>query len=154
MNKIVESWKSHEENSKYQGTDTIRIDGATFNLPTHEGINAEEKRMAHPDRQIAINQDVTKELALHGEQQTVESLLAETHRTLKRLGEIAGPRTKAFRRMPRAVGGRPNLLDLIKWMNNLGPEDKFKDDRVFLKRLHVTLRGRAHLDVLKKIEKG
>ena len=151
MNSIVNSWNRYQQRAKPNASDGLVIDDEHV-LVLVENQNPKVKDMGHPDRKVGINFGAVHELALFGPQEQIETLYAETYRTVKRL-RLRTKNAGILSESPRFKGGRPSNHDIIPWLNAIDKtEDKYSQDVQFLRQLHNTIRGRVHEDVLAKVE--
>jgi len=104
--------------------------------------------MPDPTHSVTINKGAVKELALYGPQDRAEALYKETYPVMKKLGMEPG---RVFRPQKRFEGGRPCIHDIIPWLESL-TEESAEEEKTFLRRLHATVRSRAHQDVIAKVE--
>ena len=159
MNSIVRSWnRTVIRQSVPDAPDVLVLEDEKV-LPQEEIVTG-GKTMVQELRKVSINKGAVQEFALYGPQDRVEALFRETHRTLQRLG-LKADGAKALTKSPRFQGGRPSVHDIKRWLDDLrvpgnteGAEvtAALKKDLNWLKRLHLTVKGRSHTDVVKKTE--
>ena len=102
-----------------------------------------------PKTTIGVNKNAVVELAVFGSRDRAESLLRETHRTMKRLDAKVGAKVKVLKVPDRGAGSSANLHDVIRWLDGL---DKSSEAFGFLTRVHKTLTGRVTAGFLKSLE--
>ncbi len=98
---------------------------------------------------IGVNRHAVTDLAIYGSQDSAESLLRETYRTMKRLGMHLRRGVKVFAK-PDPGRGTARLHDIIRWLDSLSDDHPDID---FFKRLHVTLCGRVTKGFLNDLTK-
>ena len=149
MNRVVKSFEKYR--SRVQGKadipDALNLEDikVPVNGPTRI---LEARKMGDPKSSVSINFGAVQELAVYGPQERVETLYREVAATAKRLGTAKG---RAFRGGTRHKGGRPNIHDIMRWLNALGTESSSTDLK-FLGRLYSTLRSRSHDDIVAEVE--
>jgi len=154
MNRIV---KSFERSQRRQARNKEVDDGLVLGnervtFVERQNESEARKQMKNPDYKVSINFGTVQELAVNADQQRAGQLLAETTRTMKRLKLDAG-KAKVLGNSPRFQGGRPSIHDIVRWLNDIDiSKAGYKKDVKFLQRLHVTLKARAHEDVVEEIE--
>lgn len=160
MNRAVDLWNQHVFQPKYDGPDSAKLDDeATIKLESVEMAERKNIQTAHQRlvsnkvlqttgaRTVSINKHSVTDLAIYGGIDRVESLLRETHRTVRRLRLKTG-RSAAFNNPSRGRGAPPALHDVTLWLNSLSRKS---NDIGFLKRLYKTLRRRCSPEFLKAL---
>lgn len=101
-------------------------------------------------RKVGFNRGSLVELALYGRQDLKEAFYRETRRTVARL-KLDTTGVRPLTGAPGRGGPAPNLHDIIRWLDDVKAGDPlYFKDRKFLLRLHVTLQGQVHPNVLKE----
>jgi len=144
MNQAVASWNRHEQKPKYDGPDSILVDGNKQFLPVEDSV-------MEADSRVGINQHAVVALALYGTQDRVENLYRQTKPAVKRL-RVRMRGVEPFVVPPDGQGSHPNLHDVIRWLDQLNRERRFRSERRFLKRLHKTVEGRVRPEVKTEVD--
>jgi len=112
------------------------------NFVLKKGPSRETKKMKNPDHKVSINEGAVQELALYGSKDNVTALMGLTAATLARLKIKRLKGVPAFAKIKAYEGGRPSVLDIKRWLDDLSYDARYVEDVEFLKRLHVTLANR------------
>lgn len=96
----------------------------------------------HPDRKACVNEFGVIDFAMNGSVSKLVVLHSLTTKTIRRL-RIRTRGTKEFTKTPRGgLGAYPSISKVRFWLDDIKKTDKYSDDIVFLKKLHVTLSNR------------
>ncbi len=142
MNKLVSLWNKHEQRNKYEGPDTVTIDGRKIQV---EGIDVMAARKKPHTTAVLDNDAVKKdkntekslivhELSNHDFNSLISYILTSTsdrsmelrvvtHETLKRL-RIKRNESKARVKIPKGVSIQVNTGSIIAWMRNIERKHK------------------------------
>ena len=142
MNKIVASWNKQEARKRYNGPDSIKVDGQKLQIGEIDSMASRKKPVTEPvlDND-AVNKDknaekslIVHELSKHdfdsllwyisrSSHDRVMILRGATFNTLKRLG-IKRNKKKAIKSVPKKANGQGDAGSIVVWLSKIQPTHK------------------------------
>lgn len=109
--------------------------------------------MAQPENvKVAVNRRALAEHALTCSPDRASVLYRHTHAALARLG-VRAMGAKPLRYPTRSAGAAPGVHDVVRWLDDLKLERRYRRDLVYLRRLHATLAQRVPRRLVRELGK-